>query len=366
MLQYILLFTFLLICLGAESSHRGFTLSGKNGKGKFVGCLLLLLLLASFRSPIVGNDTEEYIRIFEECERMIRDGTRFEIGYLYYNYFISKLTDNYQVLFLITNVFIFFTYGIIIWKYCQRPKLAFLFFFLFAFGGIMNTTRQFLAFCIMLYSIEYVLERRLFRFILLVLFASLFHTTAMLFLIIYPISYLSINKKTIILFAASAIVGYLLFADLLNFAFSYFTMYEYYSENGSSYFEGTTRVASIVQLCFSSMVFSLGYFAFIRFTTNQWRESKEGKFYALLLLMEMVVVVLDVLSLKVNLIDRLSLYFSGLSFVLISNSINLFPVHRRRMVSVLILGLFFSYSCVTMLLRPNWNRIYPIELVWNF
>ena len=80
----------------------------------------------------------------------------------------------------------------------------------------------------------------------------------------------------------------------------------------------------------------------------------------------MIAVVIDFLSLKVNLLDRLDLYFSALSFVLFSNAVTLMPVHCRRIVTMALLSLYVSYNCVAMTIRPDWNRIYPIELVWNF
>ena len=160
------------------------------------------------------------------------------------------------------------------------------------------------------------------------------------------------------------ILVFFLFGDFLNIIFSYFTMYEYYT-NGQ-YFEGETRIASIVKLAFSIIIFTLGYFAYSKYTTKDWKKSAEGKRYALLMIMELIAVVVDFLSLKVNLLDRLELYFTALSFVLISNFIQLFPTRSRGIVSAMLLTLFLAYSCVAMTLRPEWNRIYPIELSWEF
>ena len=338
------------------------SLSGKKGKGIFILCVFSLGVLAAFRSPIVGNDTLEYIRIFESCDEMLSSGSRFEIGYLMYNSLIRQISNNVQVFFIITSIIIFTTYGIYIWKYSSRPKLAFLLFFILSFPGTVNTMRQCIAICFLLFSLESVVNRKLFVFIFYVLLASFFHATAILFIFVYPLSYLKINRMTLSLFAICALSGYLLFADLLNIGFSYFSMYEYYSQG--KYFEGETRVASVVKFIFSIIIFSLGYYAYC-LKSEDWKNTKEGKRYALFLLMAVIAVCIDFVSLRVNLIDRLDLYFTCVSFVLISNSICILPPHSRRIIAISILFLFVFYNCVAMSLRPDWNRVYPIELEWN-
>ena len=302
MLQFLFIFFVLLFALALSNKSAGFTLAGKDGKSVYILCFLFLGLLAAFRSPIVGNDTKEYIRIFQDFRDLLDNGTRFEYGYLYYNLFIHKITGNYQVFFIITSIFLFATYGVITWKYSFRPKLAVLFFFILAFPGTVNTMRQSFAICILLFSLDYIIKRRWIFFIFIVLFASLFHVTAIIFLVVYTLSYLRINRMTVLLFVVAALVCYIMFADLLEIGFSYFTMYEYYSQG--KYFEGETRVASMVKVVFSVTIFLVAYYSYKR-STKEWKQTIEGKRYTLILLLEMIAVVIDFLSLKVNLLDRL-------------------------------------------------------------
>ena len=362
MFQFLFIFCTLIVFLGLNKGFF-FSLSGKDRKPVFVISLFLLWILASFRTEIVGNDTGEYIRIFKESGNMLADGsTRFEFGYVYFNYLVSQITTQPRFFFIVTNIFIFFTYGHFMWKYSQRPKLTLVLFFLIVFGSIVNILRQIIAICILLYSIEALLENKKIRFVFLVLLATFFHTTAILFFVVFPlyIYHVRVNKRVMFLFAIISVSSYIVFASLLSIAFSYFPMYEYYSLG--KYFEGGMRMASVVKVCFSVFVISLGYIAYAKYATPQWKCSIEGRRYNLLLLLELVAVVINVMSLKVNLIDRLSLYFTALSFVLISNAIQLLPVKNRRFITVLILFVYISYSCITILYRPDWNKVYPIEL----
>lgn len=362
MLQYILILFTLIFVLSFNPANSSFTLSGRKGKQVFELCIAFFVVLAGFRAPIVGNDTMAYIDIFNQGEDNLYNGTRFEIGYIYYNILIKNFTNNIQVFFILTSIFIYTVFGFYIWKYSTRPKLALVFFFLLSFGMSVNTMRQCIAICILLFSIECIIYRRWILFLFFVVVAGLFHNTAFLFLFAYPLTFLKIKKNTIIFFILGAIVGYVLFAELLKLAFSYFPMYEYYSDG--KYFEGETRIASVVKLLFSLIIFIIAYWPYKK-TSEQWKNSVAGKRYTLLLLFEMMSMFILFLSLKVNLIDRVAMYFSALSFVLLSNAIDMLPARMRRIVTISMFFLFASYSCVAMYLRPEWNRVYPIELEWK-
>lgn len=362
MFQFLFIFFLLVFCLGMNN-HWHFSLSGRKGKTVFIICIFVLGCLAAFRTSVVGNDTKEYIRIFQECEELIRNGTRFEIGYLYYNLFISLFSHQPRLLFVVTSSFIFTSYGIFIWKYSQRPKVALIFFFLITFGLIVNTMRQCMAICILLFGIDSLLWTRYFRFMVIVFLATLFHITSIIFLLVLPLSFIKLNGKTLLIFVIGAVLAYIMFSEILNIGFSYFSMYEYYS-NGK-YFEGETRLASMVKLFFSLLLFGIGYFTYVKYTSQNWRKSHEGRIYHLLLLLQLIAVLIDFLSLKVNLLDRLDMYFTALSFVLISDAIYLIPSGNRRIITIILLVLYVSYNCVAMAYRPEWNRVYPIELSWT-
>ena len=57
--------------------------------------------MSAFKASTVGNDTHEYIRLFEMGNDALMAGTRYEIGYLYFSQIFWKITHNPQVLFLV-------------------------------------------------------------------------------------------------------------------------------------------------------------------------------------------------------------------------------------------------------------------------
>ena len=60
--------------------------------------------------------------------------------------------------------------------------------------------RQAIALSISLLAFNFLDKRKPIKFILLVLFASLFHKTAAIFLLAYPFLFIKVNKKVIVIF----------------------------------------------------------------------------------------------------------------------------------------------------------------------
>ena len=104
-------------------------LHNKKSKYMFIGLFLLFYVFAAFRSLEVGNDTQEYYRIFrlisnQQSLTTALTVSRYEVGYIIYNYVISRVTSNFQwILAINSGVYI----GASIWfvnKYSTSFKKA--------------------------------------------------------------------------------------------------------------------------------------------------------------------------------------------------------------------------------------------------
>ena len=73
--------------------------SARNGNSRikfFLGGLILMLLMG-LKSNTVGNDTQNYIELFNRLAHMstyIDSTSRFEVGYQLYNKIISLIFEN--------------------------------------------------------------------------------------------------------------------------------------------------------------------------------------------------------------------------------------------------------------------------------
>lgn len=317
----------------------------------YIFIFIILGLLSALKASTIGNDTPEYIRIYEIAPQLEIGLTRYETGYVLLNSYLYKISSNPQFLFVITTIFVFFTYGRFIWKYSEMPWLSIVLFFLLGnYAFVMSALRQSLALCFLLYSFECLINKRYIYYAVLVLLASTFHSSALLFFCTLPLSFLHLNKKTIYVVVFASILSLIFFSSLLSTLFEYMSMYERYTD--SDYFQGNIRFASVLQLFISIVLFIIGYKYYFKNcsdkTNIEFRKSK------LLMLVYLFAVYLYMLCLKVNLIDRFAIYFSVFSIVIIPNAVNRIQyIGKKRTIVNLIIIFYIIYTSIALIYRPN-------------
>lgn len=184
--------------------------------------VLPMFLMFVLRYKYVGPDTIGYVRFFQNDIRQYRFGQllskdfmRFEIGFRLYVKIISLFTSNYTVYFFINGCIIFGTLLRFSLKYTKNP---FVFFFLFmtlgTYAFFETGLRQALAMTVCLWSIDFIKDKKLWKFVLTVILAYYFHKSAIIFLITYPLC--SIKKYDWMLFV------YAVLAIVLTIGFTYF------------------------------------------------------------------------------------------------------------------------------------------------
>lgn len=161
-----------------------------------------LFALSAFRANSVGIDVREYIHRFLIISKLPWDFLYennkllcFEYGYTVFNKLISIISDDERILLLITSAVIII--GISKYFY-ENSKLPWLSFYLFItlghFSNSMNLVRQYIAIIIIVNSIKYIQKRQLFNFLISLIVAINFHTSALIFFILYPLSKIKINR----------------------------------------------------------------------------------------------------------------------------------------------------------------------------
>ena len=160
-----------------------------------VSCFLVLWLIQGLRHESIGVDTAyEYRPYFES---IITDWSdifdfsdsyhNFEIGYIIYNkIFKFLISDNTQLFVLFSSLLSIGPIAYVIYKYSVNIVLSFWIFssiqmYYFGFSGI----RQAITIGICCLAYHFIVQKRILSFSALVLFASTFHTTAIIFLPAY-------------------------------------------------------------------------------------------------------------------------------------------------------------------------------------
>lgn len=187
-------------------------LNDKNTKKAFYGIIFFLFIISGIRY-YVGQDYYHWTYIYDCIATNHPHGEYVEIGYKYLNLFIQNLPySNVFWLYLITSAFIIFGFGYAIKKNVES-KYLFVSVFIFISSGIffatLNLIRQYLAIVIILLGLKNLKNNKYIKFSIIILLASLFHTSA---LIMVPFMFFYImfknnkyNDKLIILYIISLI-----------------------------------------------------------------------------------------------------------------------------------------------------------------
>ncbi|WP_339611172.1 EpsG family protein [uncultured Planktosalinus sp.] len=192
--------------------------------------ILSVILLQSLRKWTVGTDVVAYLYFFERLSRgesiidFASEFSSLEMGFLYYNKLIAVFTKDPQIYLTIISATIFIPIGYVIYKnskniFVSLIALLSLIIFNFTFTGL----RQSIAIAIVFLSFEYIKKQKWLYFLLLVLFASSFHTSALVFLAAYPLYFLVLRKKhyfiVLILFIGAFLVRETLLKSFVLVAF---------------------------------------------------------------------------------------------------------------------------------------------------
>lgn len=206
------MFVYFVLALLVPLTYLLFRRNGKRDDIVLISILGIMFALLCLRNPHGFLDLPAYEEILNETKglsfmELVR-GTRFlhfhtmvygECGYIWLNWILSHIGANINVLLCIHAAFVCVSLFFFIRRHSLSP--AFSLFFYLCIGGLTDHTyilRQSFAFAFLLFAFTAVIDRKPFRFILLVLLATWFHRTALSFAVVYPLSYLKFTRKTAI------------------------------------------------------------------------------------------------------------------------------------------------------------------------
>lgn len=204
-------------------------------KYKLVYCVLVGIFLFSIlacRDISMGVDLKKlYIPYFRKISQFTNFSQLFdfckqvdtEILYYFINYIVLKFTTNYHIYLAIVSLPFIFLISRYIYKYSNNSILSFLIFislnyYCYAFSALRHT----MAAALLLLSYDFIIKKQKWKFILCVLIAFLFHRSALIFLIAYPLCNLKINIKQFFLIFLSLALSLLLKDSILKLIFTIF------------------------------------------------------------------------------------------------------------------------------------------------
>ncbi len=339
---------------------------------------LPLLFLLAFRAPTVGCDTLGYFKSYMGVSDKLFFSTihsRMELGYIYYMRIISLFGFNYLGFQVITSAFTMFSISRFVYRYSANMAFSFFIFMTTRnYFGTMNVSRQYLAVAILLFSIEFIRDRKPIKFIILVLIATNIHFSAIIFLLAYPITCYKLDSKSTLFVILVGILISISFEQFIEVILGILGRYEGYL--GGKYFIMEGKVAIYFNLLINFLFFMVAYCA------KYWKCSEEGRnqmgkyiqpshvhlsnermWYAFCLL----TLIFSIMGLNSTILTRVELYFSIFYLVFIPSVLkNIKHKEIRTIVALgITVGLFASFL-VVMVYRPNWTNVFPYQWYWNW
>lgn len=173
-----------------------------------------LWLVLALRSPVCGVDLLQedtgakyysYYSAFSDIQgRDLYDiifgswrlSTGMELGWLIYTKILVSFFPNFQFLLAVTAAIQLILIGQVFYKCSTHIVLSSIILFTFdVYLACFSTLRQTLALSITFYSFLYLLNKKYLKYALCVLLASTFHISALIFIVVWPLSYINLTFK---------------------------------------------------------------------------------------------------------------------------------------------------------------------------
>lgn len=266
MLFYLSVFSLLLILATAEITLKNKKISVITGG--------LLTIVAGLRF-YTGYDFNSYKNFYSEMNSfsdVFNGSIDAEPGFLFLNFLFKSLGFNFYFFILFFSIISILLLGNFAYRFTPYPSLVLVYYYARYFlVRDMGQMRSALACIILLYAIPYIIRKKPIHFLIIVFIASLFHITALSFIIAYIFSYIFKDltlKNVISLLCISLFIGVLVqIPDLYTWAvperyIAYFT--------SPSYTNGQWILNPILWM---QLILFIGTSIFVR-PTNELEKSK--------------------------------------------------------------------------------------------
>jgi len=165
--------------------------------------VIWLILYEGLRWDI-GTDWIHYYNCFVD-----NDNEHMGFMYRFINSCFRVFTDSYTVFLLFYAGFTYFVIGKWLHQYSPNPLISICIYFC-SMIGLLGSNRQMLAMVFCIISLRFIVERKKWWFIGVIMFATTIHITAFSFIIAYFLyNYSYSNKKALIITGVAFLVGVL-------------------------------------------------------------------------------------------------------------------------------------------------------------
>lgn len=180
---------------------------------------IFFFALLALRREDVGVDIKQYVRYFKYARNYSFGGYlgsfSNERGFYALTKIISIFTDNARWFLVVMAVITVFPLMHFYSRESEHPMLTIAFFLISPlFAMLFSGLRQSIAIAMVVPAYYLLKRRKLLWFILVVAFASLFHQSAWIFLLLYPVYYMKWSRKVLLVILPILVLIYLFNAKI--------------------------------------------------------------------------------------------------------------------------------------------------------
>ena len=203
---------------------------------------VILFLLLAFRSKDIGVDLDTYEYFFYRVKNLKWGsvwGASPESFFSILNKIISYIGGDFQFFLAVVAFITVVPFAVFYYKECENALLTIsIFINVSIFTMFFSGLRQTIAFSIGIIVFYCVKKKKKLAFLLWVLVAYLFHNSAFLLLILYPIYHIKLTKKSFKLIVPIMVVVFIFKKQVFNFLLDflsddYLDKYGKYQETGA-------------------------------------------------------------------------------------------------------------------------------------
>ncbi len=314
-------------------------------------CSIFLIIIIGFRDISLGqSDTEKvYSVIFnyfskvdmEETLKYIERQNIEKTFYLIMKFFTSTFKNFHLFLFFICIPYIA-SVSYLIYKYSKFPILSYVIFLALNYFSLSFTLlRHVTAMAFIIIALIFLLKDKKMKFLIFVLIASLFHKTALVFLIAYFCDKFRVNIKQVILLIIVLTFIFFFGNDIMEIIFSLINSSHYIGYKNSS---GDSIGFFIINVLL--LLFSMRYLK--KYTIENSKEAQ------IIMNLQFLTVIMSSFIMFIGEAFRMSTYFGIFSIILVPNSISFEKNTRLKTIMyIIMLFVFIGYFFGSTIINTN-------------
>lgn len=317
------------------------------------------LFLVAFRHLDIGTDNDNYKIIFEglQTSNWIKNAQilDLELGYVWLNSMVGSVTNNYQALVIVIALISIIPIAIMYIRESESSCLTvMLFLCVGVFSIYFSALRQVLAMAFVVPAYYFTKNKKPILFVLTVLVAMLFHQSAFIMLVFYPIYRTKITTKKFLFVIPIVLLAYIFNSQIFTFLVS--LMGERYEERYGA-LETTGAVTMII-------LFAL-FVLYSYFIVDEDKLNSDSVGLRNILI---ICLILQLFAPINSVAMRMNYYFLVFVPLAIPKMANRCKDNYKQLswLSVVIMSVFFmGYFVITMNTGADILQVFPYKAFWQ-